>query len=125
MLYAGSVLWTIGYDTIYAHQDKEDDLMLGLKSTALKFGDSTPRWLGALYGGAVLLWSFAGFLAGAHLVFFSAMALVGAAARLADRRRSTSATRQLPAPLPFQPRRRRGAVPRADRRHGAVVDCAG
>ena len=37
-LYAGSVLWTIGYDTIYAHQDKEDDALVGLKSTALRFG---------------------------------------------------------------------------------------
>ena len=41
LLYAGSVLWTIGYDTIYAHQDKEDDALVGLKSTALRFGDAT------------------------------------------------------------------------------------
>jgi 4-hydroxybenzoate polyprenyltransferase len=75
-LYAGAVLWTVGYDTIYAHQDKEDDLMLGLKSTALKFGDSTVNWLGGLYGGAVLLWSLAAFLAGAHLITFTAIALV-------------------------------------------------
>jgi 4-hydroxybenzoate polyprenyltransferase len=76
LLYAAGFFWTLSYDTIYAHQDKEDDLMLGLKSTALKFGDSTVNWLGALYGGAVLLWSLAGFLAGAHLIFFSAIALV-------------------------------------------------
>src|SRR5262245_6657999 len=44
-LYAGCVLWTIGYDTIYAHQDKEDDALLGLKSTALRFGDATQIWL--------------------------------------------------------------------------------
>jgi 4-hydroxybenzoate polyprenyltransferase len=76
-LYAGSVLWTIGYDTIYAHQDKEDDLAIGLKSTALKFGDATPRWLVAFYAGAVLLWGVAGVLAGAHLAFFVALALAG------------------------------------------------
>jgi 4-hydroxybenzoate polyprenyltransferase len=76
-LYAGSVLWTIGYDTIYAHQDKEDDLAIGLKSTALKFGDATPRWLVAFYAGAVLLWGLAGGLAGAHLAFFVALALAG------------------------------------------------
>lgn len=76
-LYAGSVLWTIGYDTIYAHQDKEDDLLLGLKSTALRFGDATASWVGGLYGGALVLWTIAGFLVGAHLIFFCAVALVG------------------------------------------------
>jgi 4-hydroxybenzoate polyprenyltransferase len=74
LLYVGSVLWTIGYDTIYAHQDKEDDALLGLKSTALKFGDATHRWLAALYAGAVLLWAAAGLLAGARLVFLVALA---------------------------------------------------
>ncbi|MBN8910939.1 MAG: 4-hydroxybenzoate octaprenyltransferase, partial [Rhizobiales bacterium] len=63
LLYAGSVLWTIGYDTIYAHQDAEDDAMLGLKSTALTFGHDTPFWAGILYAGALLLWIAAGFLA--------------------------------------------------------------
>ena len=38
VLYAGAFFWTLGYDTIYAHQDKEDDAMVGVKSTALKFG---------------------------------------------------------------------------------------
>ena len=63
VLYAGCVLWTIGYDTIYAHQDKEDDLTLGLKSTALRFGEATPRWLSGFYAGAVVLWGGAGVLA--------------------------------------------------------------
>ena len=63
VLYAGSVLWTIGYDTIYAHQDKEDDLMVGLKSTALRFGEATQRWLSGFYAGAVVLWGYAGVLA--------------------------------------------------------------
>jgi 4-hydroxybenzoate polyprenyltransferase len=75
-LYAGSVLWTIGYDTIYAHQDKEDDALLGLKSTALRFGEATPRWLAGLYGGAIILWGGAGLLAGAGAVFLLALALV-------------------------------------------------
>jgi 4-hydroxybenzoate polyprenyltransferase len=44
-LYAGGILWTLAYDTIYAHQDKEDDVLVGVKSTALKFGDATPNWL--------------------------------------------------------------------------------
>jgi 4-hydroxybenzoate polyprenyltransferase len=74
-LYAGCVLWTVGYDTIYAHQDKEDDLLVGLKSTALKLGDATPLWLVGFYVGAVLLWGVAGAMAGARLVFFLALAL--------------------------------------------------
>ncbi len=77
LLYMGSVLWTIGYDTIYAHQDTEDDLMLGLKSTALSFGEDTPFWVGSFYVGALLLWIAAGFLAGTHLMFFFGVALVG------------------------------------------------
>ena len=76
-LYAGAVLWTIGYDTIYAHQDKEDDLMVGLKSTAIRFGEDTPQWVGGFYAGAWSLWALAGWLAGAHLVFFIALALIG------------------------------------------------
>jgi 4-hydroxybenzoate polyprenyltransferase len=74
-LYAGSVLWTIGYDTIYAHQDKEDDLIIGVKSTALKFGAATRWWVGGFYTGAILLWAIAGGLAGAHLLFLLGLAL--------------------------------------------------
>ncbi|KAL8530071.1 hypothetical protein ACS0TY_007241 [Phlomoides rotata] len=44
-LYASGVFWTLVYDTIYAHQDKEDDLRVGVKSTALRFGDSTKEWI--------------------------------------------------------------------------------
>lgn len=44
-LYAGGILWTLAYDTIYAHQDKEDDVLVGVKSTALKLGAATPKWL--------------------------------------------------------------------------------
>jgi 4-hydroxybenzoate polyprenyltransferase len=80
-LYAGSVLWTIGYDTIYAHQDKEDDLAVGLKSTALRFGADTQRWLVLFYAGAVALWAAAGLLAGAGIPF--SIALVVAALQLA------------------------------------------
>jgi 4-hydroxybenzoate polyprenyltransferase len=74
-LYAGSILWTIGYDTIYAHQDKEDDALVGLKSTALRFGAATQPWLVGFYGGAVLLWGAAGVLAGAHVAFLLALVL--------------------------------------------------
>jgi 4-hydroxybenzoate polyprenyltransferase len=69
------VLWTIGYDTIYAHQDREDDLLLGLRSTAIRFGDNTMTWVGSFYAGAIVLWLAAGFLAGTHLIFFMAIVL--------------------------------------------------
>jgi 4-hydroxybenzoate polyprenyltransferase len=80
-LYAGAVLWTVGYDTIYAHQDKEDDALLGLKSTALRFGKATPRWLVLFYTGAVVLWAAAGMLAGAQIAF--SVALILAAIQMA------------------------------------------
>ncbi|SDK41697.1 4-hydroxybenzoate octaprenyltransferase [Aliiruegeria lutimaris] len=44
-LYFGGIAWTIFYDTIYAHQDIEDDTLIGVKSTARLFGDQTPAWL--------------------------------------------------------------------------------
>ena len=64
LLYAGCVLWTIGYDTIYAHQDKEDDLAMGLKSTAIRFGAQTKTWVGGFYAGALGLWAAAFLMAG-------------------------------------------------------------
>ncbi|MGH6760428.1 MAG: 4-hydroxybenzoate octaprenyltransferase [Phyllobacterium sp.] len=53
LLYAGSILWVIGYDTIYAHQDKEDDALVGVRSTARLFGEHTKLALYVLYGGAL------------------------------------------------------------------------
>ena len=58
-LYLGGILWTIGYDTIYAHQDKEDDALVGVKSTARLFGDWTKLALTGLYGGATVLFGLA------------------------------------------------------------------
>jgi len=46
LLYASGIAWTLFYDTIYAHQDKEDDVLIGVKSTARLFGAATGRWLG-------------------------------------------------------------------------------
>jgi 4-hydroxybenzoate polyprenyltransferase len=65
VLYLGAILWTIGYDTIYAHQDKEDDALVGVRSTARLFGADTKKWLAGFYGGAVLLFLVAFLLAGA------------------------------------------------------------
>jgi 4-hydroxybenzoate polyprenyltransferase len=64
-LYAGSIAWVIAYDTIYAHQDTEDDALIGIKSTALLFGEKTGLALMAFYGLAVVLIGVACALAGA------------------------------------------------------------
>ena len=73
VLYAGAVAWTIGYDTIYAHQDREDDGLIGLKSTALKFGRATKPWLAALYFAAWLAITAAGLMAHAGTAFLLGM----------------------------------------------------
>jgi 4-hydroxybenzoate polyprenyltransferase len=65
-LYAGSILWVIGYDTIYAHQDTEDDALIGVKSTALLFGARTRPALMVFYGLAVVLIGLSLTLAGAR-----------------------------------------------------------
>jgi 4-hydroxybenzoate polyprenyltransferase len=78
MLYGGAVCWTIGYDTIYAHQDREDDGLIGMKSTALKFGRATRPWLTLLYGVAWTAITVAGILAEAGTVFLLGMLLAGA-----------------------------------------------
>ena len=77
LLYAGAVAWTIGYDTIYAHQDKEDDLSLGLKSTAIKLGPATSQWLTLFYGVTFAAILAAGLGAGAGMVFVGVIALAG------------------------------------------------
>jgi 4-hydroxybenzoate polyprenyltransferase len=81
VLYAGSICWVIGYDTIYAHQDREDDLLVGIKSTALLFGEQTPTMLARFYVAAVVLISAAGLMAGGGLIF--TLGLIAFAAHLA------------------------------------------
>lgn len=80
-LYIAGVFWTLGYDTIYAHQDKEDDILVGIKSTALRLGDATPTWLVGFYGVSMALIVLSGWLAGLSAWFY--VALAPAAAHLA------------------------------------------
>jgi 4-hydroxybenzoate polyprenyltransferase len=81
LLYAGAISWVIGYDTIYAHQDREDDALIGIKSTALLFRERTKPMLASFYALAVGLIALAGWSAGAGLVF--ALGLLAFAAHLA------------------------------------------
>lgn len=55
-LYVGSAFWVIGYDTIYALQDREDDALVGIRSSALRLGVAVRGGVGAFYAGAVALW---------------------------------------------------------------------
>ena len=69
-LYLAGVFWTLGYDTIYAHQDKKDDILVGVKSTALKFGKSTSKWLIGFYTSSLFLFLLAGILANLNWPFY-------------------------------------------------------
>lgn len=78
LMYAAGILWTLGYDTIYAHQDKEDDALIGVKSSALRLGARTRPALFAFYAGTVLVLGAAG--ASADLAWpFHALLLAGGA----------------------------------------------
>jgi len=70
LLYLGGISWTLGYDTIYAHQDKEDDARIGVKSSALALGDRTRPFLYAFYAAAVVLWAAVGIAAHLRIGFF-------------------------------------------------------
>ena len=75
LLYAAGIAWTLGYDTIYAHQDKEDDALIGVKSTALKFGANTKPWLWGFYAVTLVLTAAAGATAGLAWPFYVLLAL--------------------------------------------------
>jgi len=77
-LYAASIAWIVGYDTIYAHQDREDDALVGVRSTARLFGDATRPFLAACYAATLVLLLAAGWLAGLSWRFDAALALPAA-----------------------------------------------
>ncbi len=110
VLYAGSIAWVIGYDTIYAHQDAEDDALIGIKSTALLFGARTHPALIVFYALAVVLIGAALGLAGGALAGMDRACRVCRASRLADRAARYRRSRAVPADLQIQPRRRAAAV---------------
>jgi 4-hydroxybenzoate polyprenyltransferase len=74
-LYAASIVWILGYDTIYAHQDREDDALIGVRSTARLFAATSRPFLAVCYGATVALLLGAGYLAGLSPWFDAAMAL--------------------------------------------------
>ena len=74
-LYAAAIVWILGYDTIYAHQDREDDALVGVRSTARLFAAHTRPFLTACYLATIALLAMAGGLAGLRPVFFAALTL--------------------------------------------------
>ena len=76
-LYLGGIFWTLAYDTIYAQQDKQDDALIGVKSTALKFGSASIYWIAGFFAAALVFLDLALWLAGAFL--FAHIGVAGAA----------------------------------------------
>ena len=76
LLYAGSVLWVIGYDTIYALQDVDDDALIGIRSTARLFGDRVKPAVAGFYAGGYVLWMAAALLVGAGWVTLAGSVMV-------------------------------------------------
>jgi 4-hydroxybenzoate polyprenyltransferase len=77
LLYIGGIFWTLGYDTIYAHQDKQDDALIGIRSTALRLGAATPTWLIIFYCLALFLFAGAGWAAELSWPFYLLLGAAG------------------------------------------------
>jgi 4-hydroxybenzoate polyprenyltransferase len=78
VLYGAAILWDLGFDTIYAHQDREDDALVGVKSTARLFEERTAPFLAACYAGCILLLALGGWVAGLGAWFFPMLGLPAA-----------------------------------------------
>lgn len=76
-LYAAAILWDLGFDTIYAHQDREDDALAGVKSTARLLGERTRPFLAACFAATILALAAAGWRAGLSGWFYPALLLAG------------------------------------------------
>jgi 4-hydroxybenzoate polyprenyltransferase len=77
-LFAATICWAIGYDTIYALQDREDDRRIGVKSSALLFGSSAWIAVGTVFCAMLLLLGLAGWLAAIGWIYYAALAAIGA-----------------------------------------------
>ena len=74
LLYVGGIAWTIGYDTIYAHQDKEDDALIGVKSTARLFAGNSQLWISVFYAIAIVLFGGAIITSGGGVLALTGLA---------------------------------------------------
>jgi 4-hydroxybenzoate polyprenyltransferase len=78
IMWIGAIAWQIGYDTVYAYVDVKDDTRLGLKSTAILFGQGGKAWIGLFYAITVVSWSLGGWLSGMSLPYAAGMVVVAA-----------------------------------------------
>ena len=78
LLYAAAIAWILGYDTVYAHQDREDDALIGVRSTARLFGRGTRPFLGGCYAATLALLAAAGWRAGLGGWFYVGLILTAA-----------------------------------------------
>lgn len=76
-VYLASVLWTMYYDTIYAHQDKTDDMFIGVKSSALALGSNTKSFLNSMTSGMVASLTLAGLMTGQTWPYYTVLASTG------------------------------------------------
>jgi 4-hydroxybenzoate polyprenyltransferase len=77
-LYGAAILWDLGFDTVYAHQDREDDALAGVRSTARLFGDRTRPFLAACYAAAIAALAMAGWLSGLSAWFYAGLTVPAA-----------------------------------------------
>jgi len=78
LMWAGAIAWQIGYDTVYAYVDVKDDTRLGLKSTAILFGERGKRIIGLFYVSTIAAWSVGGWLSGMSLPYAFGMLVIAA-----------------------------------------------
>lgn len=77
LLYGAGVLWTLGYDTVYGHQDKADDLLAGVKSSSIKLGGYTQLFVAMVYMHSLLFLTLAGRMAEMSWFFYLMVGVVG------------------------------------------------
>jgi len=77
LFYGGAILWTIGYDTIYAFQDSDDDLLAGIKSSALVISSSPKSFLCLVYGSTLSLWGLGGIMAHLSWIYWLFLGAIG------------------------------------------------
>lgn len=77
-LWLGAVLWQVGYDSVYAYVDLRDDLKLGLRSAAMRFGENGRAWIGGFYAATVILWLWGGYDMGMNWPYYVVVAAIGA-----------------------------------------------
>jgi 4-hydroxybenzoate polyprenyltransferase len=78
VIYAAGIAWTLAYDTIYAHQDREDDLLVGVKSSAIRLGRATAPWVATFFAITIAGLAGAGLIVGAGSIYYAGLGIAAA-----------------------------------------------